>query len=353
MNKKRHAQKKHKSSKKKAGAVNGQKAARDPAPQQPLLRDPNSSFGKLPLQSAQQQAVLAQIGQMQGNRYVQRLVDYNHEPGADAAVDPERTTGTLPFNEDGGWEGVEIVNNLTQLSRGVDPDDNLRCVETSFLAGMILRGPGALQAMIENYLSRYRVGLRQLTTPDRIKRWYRRSLGNLAPLIDKIEGGILTYEDLSTILAEMYDVYGNPQGGTFLAPELNMAGREGYETTELNIENASQEETAAEAQGLEDGEMLLLAIHAAASGGGVGDVNHRIHIGRDPNSGNLYLFDPWPVSGDQLTEVDNNLSQIEHYFWDPMEADEEDAEDLDIEILELRTVNIDAKISPPAEDMEE
>ena len=58
---------------------------------------------------------------------------------------------------------------------------------------------------------------------------------------------------------------------------------------------------------------------------------------------------------DPLIRLDNNLSEIEHYFWDPMEdeAEEEDVDDLDIEIFELRTVNIDAKISPPAEDMEE
>ena len=254
----------------------------------------------------------------------------------------------MPFNEDGGWDGRQIARNMSQLSPGTDPDDNVRCAQTSFLAALVLRGPGALKGMLENYLGRYRLGLRQLTTPERIKRWYRRAMRHLTPLVDKIDDQSLSYEDLSTILSEMYDVYGDPSGTTFLDPALNMVRREGYDVTEMSMEGITQEEAASEAKALEPGEFLWCHVEVSKEGTGEGD--HWIHIGRDPNDDSLYLYDPWPVTGDQLVQCSESLSEIEHYFQNPLEDESEDDTDDDIEFFELRTFNIYGKLTPQSED---
>jgi len=301
------------------------------------------------LSPIQRQALARQVGQTQGNGYLQRLVDYNETVTDGRFTDPEQAAGLLPFIED-GWDGMQIARNLSQLSPGTDPDDNVRCAQTSFLAALVLQGPTALHGMLENYLGRYRHGLRQLTTPERIKRWYRRAIRHLRPLLAKIEDQSLSYEDLSTILSEMYDVYGDPSGTTFLDPALNMVRREGYDVTEMSMEGITQEEAAAEAQNLEPGEFLWC--HVEASKGGTGEGNHWIHIGRDPNEGGLYLYDPWPMSGDQLVQCNESLSEIEHYFQNPLEDEseaEDEAED-DIEFFELRTFNIYGKLAPQSEE---
>ncbi len=79
---------------------------------------------------------------------------------------------------------------------------------TNALQMLGLRAAGAVRDMIGNYLDRYRVGLGQAATPPRIQQWYRRSIRNLTPLLARIDSQTLTYQDLSTILREMYSVYG-------------------------------------------------------------------------------------------------------------------------------------------------
>ncbi|MCB0208682.1 MAG: hypothetical protein KDJ52_05115 [Anaerolineae bacterium] len=53
------------------------------------------------LHTSQRQGLIAQVGQIQGNRYIQRFVDYNHHQlEAEGATAPERIIDTLPFDED-------------------------------------------------------------------------------------------------------------------------------------------------------------------------------------------------------------------------------------------------------------
>ncbi len=277
-----------------------------------------------------------------------RLVEYNDEVVGGRFVDPEQARGVLPFTED-GWDGREIGQRLSQLDDAVARHDNVRCVQASFLVALVQRGPGALRGMIQNYLNRYRTGIRQATTPPRIKRWYRRSIRNLSPLLGKIDDQTLTYGDLSTVLTEMYEVYGVGGGGTGLRAEMTMVRREGYTAQAMNMSDVTQEEAAAEAQKLTAGEFLSCGVNVSREG--TGAVDHAVHIGRYPDSETLYLYDPWPVQGNQLIDTDENLTEITHYFENPLEAEGEEEED-GIEIAELRSFRIDAKFSPPAEEAE-
>lgn len=343
-----------------------------------------------PLQRAQRQALVSQIGHSQGNRHLQRvmaslaepvigrhtgkvlpgnwiarLVPYNAEETDARYTDPELASGVLPFTED-GWDGMQIGRRLTQLNPAAPRSDVHRCAQTSFLVALVQRGPGALRDMIENYLGRYRAGLRQASTPEQIKRWYRRSLQRMKPLLAKIEDQTLTYDDLSVILTEMYDVYGSGMTGTSLVAEMSMLRREGYQATALNLENVTQEQAAAQAQALLPGEFLSCGVEASEQG--TGPVGHAVQISRHPETETLYFYDPWPVRGDQLTECDEDLTEIQHYFVNPVELEEEEEAGEEVEgteaeteveggvIMQIfvgRTFTIRAKFSPPAEAAEE
>ena len=195
--------------------------------------------------------------------------------------DPELASGLLPFTAD-GWDGMQIGRRLTQLNPRAPRSDAERCVEASFLVALIQRGPGALRDMIANYLRRYRAGLGQASTPEQIKRWYRRSIRRMEPLLAKIDDQMLTYDDLSTILNEMYDVYGGRGGGTSTVAEISMLRREGYEATELNLGNVTQTQAAAQAQALLPGEYLACGVEVSERG--TGAVGHEVHIGRHPGT---------------------------------------------------------------------
>jgi hypothetical protein len=287
-----------------------------------------------------------------------RYVEYNEEVEGGRFTDPEQASGTLPFNE-AGWDGEEIGRSFSQLNTGVAHNDNVRCVEAAFLGSMILRGPGAVREMIENYLGRYRLGLSQASTPEDIKRWYRRSLRNLEPLPAKIDGKTMEYEDLSSLMTEMYSVYGEGAGGTTEGPEANMMRREGYTVTAVHKAHVTQEQAVAEAQALAPGESLACSVDVHRAG--TAEVNHRITLGRKPGEGGgLYLYDPWPVAGDQMLDTDENLDAISFYFTnvdvDTGETGEETQEGepatYTMETINARNFGIDLKYSPPAEQTE-
>jgi hypothetical protein len=288
-----------------------------------------------------------------------RYVEYNEEVDGGRFTDPEQASGTLPFNE-AGWDGDEILRSFSQLNTAVAHNDNVRCVEAAFLASMILRGPGALREMIENYLARYRLGLTQASTPEDIKRWYRRSLVNMEPLPAKIDSKTMEYEDLSTLMTEMYSVYGSGAGqGTEEGPETNMMRREGYTVTAIHLGNVNQEQAAAAAQALAPGESLACAVDVHRAG--TGAFNHRITLGRKPGEGGtLYLYDPWPVIGDQMVDTDENLDAINFYFTNVDTETSEtgettetgEAATMTTETITARNFRIDLKYTPPAAQTE-
>jgi len=272
--------------------------------------------------------------------WIARLVEYNEDVKGGRFTDPEQAKGRLPFTKD-GWDGKEIARKLSQLNNATTSDDNVRCVQTSFLVALVQRGPGAVRTMIENYLRRYRVGLRQASTPARIKRWYKRSISNLKPLLAKIDAQTLTYGDLSTILTEMYDVYGS--NGTSAAAELSMPKREGYKAVGIYSKNVTRKKAAAEAKKLKKGEFLSCGVHCSKEG--YQPAGHAVHIGRHPD-GTLYFYDPWPVKGDQMIELSEDLKEIEHYFVNPLQLPGLFGFP-PVEIKIPRTFDIDIKFSPP------
>ena len=64
------------------------------------------------------------------------------------------------------------------------------------------------------------------------------------------------------------------------------------------------------------------------------------------------------MRGDQLIECDEDLSEIEHYFVNPLESEEEESEEepeeegFEFEVQEMRTFSVDIKFTPPAEEAE-
>ena len=53
------------------------------------------------------------------------------------AIDPEQAIGVLPFTPE-GWDGRAIAATLSQLNVEAPETDAVRCVQTSFLVGLIL-----------------------------------------------------------------------------------------------------------------------------------------------------------------------------------------------------------------------
>ncbi len=277
------------------------------------------------LQGAIGNRAMARLLAMPAGR-VSRLVEYNDQVVGGRFTDPEQAAGILPFN-DKGWDGLEIARKLSQLDTAVSSDDSVRCDETSFLVALVQRGPDAVRSMVENYLGRYRVGLARAGTPERIKRWYRRAVRNLAPLLAKFDAKTLTYGDLSTIMTEMFRVYGETSTdasgaqdkGTFTNVEQNMAAREGYKVSAINQDKVTREQAAALAKALQPGEFLSCMVECSRQG--TQQVNHYVQIGRHPGLGKLYFYDPWPVRGDQMLLCDDDLTQVEHYFTNPVEQE--------------------------------
>jgi hypothetical protein len=257
------------------------------------------------------QALQRRVARAAEAALVMRAVDYNEEMTGGRFTDPELATGTLPFTDD-GWDARAIGRALSQLNPAAPTTDSVRCVQTSFLVALAQRGPGAVNEMIGNYLRRYRAGLRQTSTPANIRRWYQRSIRNLSPIPARIDGKTATYDDLSTLLREMYDVYGTAPGGTGLNAEVSMLRREGYTAQRMNMPSVTQAQAAAQAATLQPGEFLSCGVNVSRLG--TGPVNHAVHIGAYPDNGNLYFYDPWPVVGNQLIEVDSTLNAISHYF---------------------------------------
>jgi hypothetical protein len=300
-------------------------------------------------ESADDDRAKRKIEQTASGQELYRLVDYEEVEGG-RWTDPEAARGVLPFTE-GGWNGEEIASRLTQLGEARSPFDDVRCVETAFLVTLALRGPGAVRDMISNYLRRYRVGLSQTTTPPRIQQWYRRSIRNLTPLLARIDNQTLTYQDMSTILREMYSVYGESHEGTRGRPHINMLRREGYTETLIGLREADQIQTATHASGLQRGEVLWCSVHHSREG--TGGADHNIYIGRLPDRDQLYLYDSAPIRGSQMVLCNNDLDEIQHYFSNPVEeegeAEGEEAEGPDFEMFAGRTFNLIARFSPPGE----
>jgi hypothetical protein len=279
-----------------------------------------------------------------------RLVDYQEVEGG-RWTDPEAAGGVLPFTER-GWNGEEIASRLTQLGEPSSPNDDVRCVESAFLVTLVLRGPEAVGDMIRNFLRRYRVGLRRAATPPRIQQWYRRSLRNLTPLLARINNQTLTYQDLSTVLREMYYVYGEAHEGTRGRPHINMLRREGYSETLIGIREVDQIQAATHASGLQRGEVLWCSVHHSSEG--TGEADHNIYIGRLPDRDQLYLYDSAPIRGDQMVLCNESLDEIHHYFYNPVEEEGgaeggEDEGGPTFEMFSGRTFNIVSKFSPPGE----
>lgn len=304
---------------------------------------PGLLTGTLPLMNAALQGInpeqLLSLQHQVGNQAmlhrmrtpVQRVPEYNEARNEEGRrIDPEQATGVLPFTPE-GWDGRAIASSLAQLNVEAPESDAVRCVQTSFLAGLVLRGPPAVSEMIDNYLRRYRAGLRQASTPENIRQWYQRSIRRLTPIPGRITDQTATFEDLSTMLREMYDVFGTAPGGTFIGPELSMLRREGYTVQDLGGVRVTQAEAAAAAATLLPGEMLACGVDASDLG--TGETGHRVHIGAFPDTGELYFYDPWPVRGDQMIELDASLNNIRPWFFN--EPGEGPAPEAEMEMEEM------------------
>ena len=92
-----------------------------------------------------------------------------------------------------------------------------------------------------------------------------------------------------------------------------MLRREGYTVQDLGNTNVTQDQAAAAAATLQPGEMLACGVDASPLGTGAS--GHRVHIGAFPDTGGLYFYDPWPVRGDQMIELDGALNNIRAWFF--------------------------------------
>ena len=187
----------------------------------------------------------------------------------------------------------------------------MRCVETSLLVSVIQDGPQGLTDMIQRYLVRYRAGVKDPATAATTKTWYQRSIRILSRYsTEDFTKQTLTYEDLSVMLKEMYDIYGSGGAGTTVGAEVNVLRREGYTVTKI-FKNVGRTGAAAEVKALGLGEILDCGVNVTKKG--VGAIDHAVTIGRRQDN-TVYLYDPWPVKGSQMIELSDDLNEADHYF---------------------------------------
>lgn len=258
----------------------------------------------------------ATLRQLHREDALQRAVDYNAELNQEGRdIDPELATGVLPFTET-GWDGRLIGRKLSQLNPLAPPSDYVRCAQTAFLVTLVQRGPEAVLAMIENYRARYAEKLRSPRTRAPMRALYTQGLETLASIAERIAGKTATYDDLSALQQAMFEEFvgskGAAAGGSTVEDVRKMVEAEGYTAHTLNLVDIDQPRAAQQAAQLKPGEFLSCAVDNTPMG--IYVYNHNIQIGAYPDTGGLYLYDPAPIRGDQLIDLDASLSAMQHYF---------------------------------------
>ena len=272
------------------------------------------------------QAVLALqrgAGNQAAVRSIARLVPRNDTLTGNDRNDPEAAAGTLPFSGPDAWDGVAIAQQMSQLQPGRDVNESIRCVETSAIASIAQQGPAAIRRMMAGYVRRHEASLRGATGA--LRRRFEQAIENLRAIDERIANQTATFADLSLLQREMFMIFGNHGiAGTDNPNSAEIMRREGYAVRFINA-NVNRTQLATRAADLQPGEVLDCGV-ALDARRGTGAIDHAVHLGRHPD-GRLYFYDPWPIQGDQMLFVSDDLNEIDGYFVNRATVGEEPAAD--------------------------
>jgi hypothetical protein len=230
------------------------------------------------------------------------------------SVDAEGLRGPLPFDGQGGWSAETIARSLTQLSLALPSSDAVQCVEVSFVAGLVLRGPAAVRDAMAHYLELYRRILEERGTQPALLRRVRYGAAHLEDALRSLDEQTMTYADLGQLATAMFTIEArfDPRRGTNAEEEAQIARREGYRVQEVRRERQSRDQVSALVAALRPGQHLSCRVDIVSEGGS-GQSNHAVRLGRNERN-EIYFYDPWPRRGDQYLLVDPDLLAIAEYF---------------------------------------
>lgn len=220
---------------------------------------------------------------------------YNEDPKA-------QTNGDQKLSSDGKWNGADILNGQTQLSKS-DPsktnEQQNRCGPSAVLASQVMKGKEATAAMTGKLAGQYPEG-----SQDR---------KDIEAIQGRINDGSATHEDLSRVQHFMYQKYHSgkdegltpaqltqmekdlapvnaPNGLSKLSDTDNGAGS--FRATEpgAGVEE-SPDKMKSRLANLKNGESFVQFIDT----NGDNKANHFVLMGKDEN-GRSYTYDPMPKS---------------------------------------------------------
>lgn len=202
------------------------------------------------------------------------------------ALDPTAPSPSqkLPYDEEGGWNAIEINKRLGQHDKiqGTDNDED-RCSYATAMAAKIFDGPEALAKFLESVLTRHDLESGRAAKEP--------AEDVLRAVIPAIRHGEATYADLSWAQEALYEVtLAAGQTGTTGTKKKDMFGREvdAYSLAEdmpsevIDKPAYRPEDLMAYAKALKPGERLMC-------GWITPDFSHQIMIANQ--KGQLYLYD--------------------------------------------------------------
>lgn len=260
-----------------------------------------------------------------GNRAVSRLLArvtdsrLEYATPAAAAEVAEHAGRRLPFDDPRnpmrGWNGPDILSNLTQIdSSGLTQTDGVRCAANAVLAIAILSGPRRVYQLALSLADAGGARADAMGT-SRAVNTLNLLLRALAAA-ERIERGTATYDDLDT-LADAMKASMSASALAFTGvreiPALaRLVGRTEYKREVVASRATMQERLDDMEPG--DAYVVLVDTDVLAEGtlAAMGQGNHFVTVMRDLDGrarGRL-LYDPWPRTGAQL------ISSGSHDFWD-------------------------------------
>lgn len=215
----------------------------------------------------------------------------------------------LPYDKDGGWDGVQINCKLGQHDKLAGTDsDGARCSFAVALAAQIFNGPSACAAWLVDWVNAHlpRPAKGRPAGIDGLSLRARAAAMTIAGVADAIGAGTATFGDLSWAQEAMHAYLREGEDdGASGGKETIVPEQENYQ--ELNSVATSGALVMARASALEPGGRLLLVL-IGVYGDERPDYIHQLAVMND--GGKLYVYDPENPTGTHLDlATDRNLGK--------------------------------------------
>lgn len=246
--------------------------------------------------------------------------DFNGPPAEPELQDAEHATGRLPYRTPTSWNGMAILESLTQLDN--DPEtttDLMRCSAASLLGAVILDGPHAVAATAVRVMARVRSALakgdlaaQNAALADNLRRMLKYMEGVPKRMLS-VKG---TYKDLRRLAHMMkgVEVWDEKQGTsvTQLGKMGKMAGGTMVTAQELSDQEGCwlHSPDAVESFLVKSGRFgatAILGLYRIEDDGS--ESGHSVLAGCDARG--PWLHDPWPREGQQVLYFRQHRRRLE------------------------------------------